>query len=303
MSLTNPSYKVNTTFSAKNISSAASVYQYTADGDYKLIIEVYLDSVAGGGDYIGYLTKQLAGAGSAYPILPKTTATAAAGETAFGLWTMSCHVKSGDVVNVMIDGLAGDTSIGGKIRIIADNYSLVETSDIAPAVLDAVAASYDDPNSIGEAINNAGSAADPLVNAVPGSYASGSAGHALGRIGSGQITTTCIVAQSGAVTTWQGDDYDADEGRSLDWTDSDNEWPVLTGASIAVIIDEIEEYVGSVVTATGDSKKVRLELTAVQTAAIAEGAHVFQVIATLQTTSRKVTLVEGAWISKRRFAE
>jgi hypothetical protein len=134
MSLTNPNYKVSTTFSAKNISSAASVYQYTADGDYKLIIEVYLDGVAGSGDYVAYLTKQLVGAGTAYPILPKTTATAAAGETAFGFWTMSAHVKSGDVLQVMIDGLAGDTSVSGKIRIIVDSYSLLEVADVTDAV-------------------------------------------------------------------------------------------------------------------------------------------------------------------------
>jgi len=129
MSLTNPVYKVNTTFSAKNISSAASIYQYTADGDYKLIIEAYLDGVAGGGDYVAYLTKQLVGAGTAYPILPKTTSTAAAGETAFGLATMEVQVKTGDVINLMVDGLAGDTSISGKVRIVADNWSVFEAAD------------------------------------------------------------------------------------------------------------------------------------------------------------------------------
>lgn len=148
---------------------------------------------------------------------------------------------------------------------------------------------------------------DPLTNEVPGTYLSGSAGHALGRIGAGQVVTTSVVAQSGAVTTIQGDDYLADLGRALDWVDAAGKWPDLTSYEISVVIDNVKTYAGEVIKATGDNKKVRLELTGAQTALIPEGGQVFQVIAALPENppdpKLEVTLVEGAWISKRRFTE
>ncbi len=149
--------------------------------------------------------------------------------------------------------------------------------------------------------------ADPLANEVPGTYLSGSAGHALGRIGAGQIVSVGAVAQSGAVTTVQGDDYLADLGRALDWVDAAGKWPELEDYEITVVIDGVKTYDGEVIKATGDNKKVRLELTGAQTALIPEGGQVFQVIAALPEDPPdprvEVTLVEGAWISKRRFTE
>lgn len=43
-------------------------------------------------------------------MLPKTTATAASGETAIGLVSIGLPVSTGDVVTAYIDGLAGDTT-------------------------------------------------------------------------------------------------------------------------------------------------------------------------------------------------
>lgn len=175
------------------------------------------------------------------------------------------------------------------------------SGDIADAVWDELLSGHVVAGSAGEALAASGSASDPLLNQVPGSYASGTAGAALGRIGSGQITTVSPVAQDGDVTTIRGDDYDNAHGRALDWTDSEAAWPDLTGATIEVIIGGIVELAGSVVTPSGSGKKVRLELTDVQTAAIRSGVHAFQVIATLADADI-VTLVEGNWTSKRRLA-
>lgn len=170
MSLTNPNYVVDTTFTVKNISSAASVYAYTAPASYKIIVEVYLDSVAGGGDYVAYLTKQLVGAGTAYPILGKTTVTAAAGDTAFGLGSISIHVKTGDVVNVMVDGLAGDTSISGKIRIIVDNYSVFDAAaddvSLAAAAVTAIDTELSAEHGSGNWTDSAGAGATEFVYTV-----------------------------------------------------------------------------------------------------------------------------------------
>lgn len=96
--------------SNQNISSAAVVGAYTADADRMVICDVSLDQVAGGGDYAVYLTRQINGAGSAYVLLPKTTCTAAAGETALAMQSGMVSVRSGDVLTVYLDGLAGDTT-------------------------------------------------------------------------------------------------------------------------------------------------------------------------------------------------
>lgn len=52
--------------------------------------------------------------------------------------------------------------------------------DPATLVLDVAAPGHDTAGTIGAAINASGSASDPLANAVPGSYASGTAGFILG---------------------------------------------------------------------------------------------------------------------------
>lgn len=62
---------------------------------------------------------------------------------------------------------------------IADTCSEVPSASvtaIAAGVLDATASSYDDAGSIGEAINNGGSAGDPWSTANDGSYAPGTFG-------------------------------------------------------------------------------------------------------------------------------
>lgn len=122
--------------------------------------------------------------------------------------------------------------------------------------------------------------ADPLTNNVPGSYLSGTAGDALGKIGTGRIYTTSPVMQSGAVETVQGDNYLNAHGRRIEWVDANNQWPVLTGATIVVSIGGVVEFTGVVITATGTTKKVGVELTSAQTASIPANTfpgHDFQV--------------------------
>ena len=126
--------------------------------------------------------------------------------------------------------------------------------------------------------------------------APGSAAAALARIGSGQIITTSPVSQSGDITLARGDDYYAADNRALDWTEgAASAWPTLTGATISVEFEgpneELAAIAGSVVTPTG-TKKVRLELSAVQTAGFAAGVTDIRVKATLSNT-HVVTLVTG----------
>jgi len=98
------------TASNVNISSATAIGTYTADGDRLIIVDVCIDAVTGNGDYVMYITKKIGGAGSAYVILPKTVMTAANGETAISYQSGLIAVRSGDILTVYVDGLAGDTT-------------------------------------------------------------------------------------------------------------------------------------------------------------------------------------------------
>ncbi len=66
---------------------------------------------------------------------------------------------------------------GGGGSVTVGGYDTGQ--DPATLVLDAVAASHDTSGTIGQKINSAGGAADPLLNAVPGSYAPGTAGYVI----------------------------------------------------------------------------------------------------------------------------
>lgn len=55
-------------------------------------------------------------------------------------------------------------------------------SEIVAGVYGATAADYDDPGTMGEKINAAGSASDPLLNIVPGTYEAHTAGYYIGKL-------------------------------------------------------------------------------------------------------------------------
>ena len=93
-----------------DISAATAVGAYTANSDKLVMVDVSIDAVAGGGDYVMYVTRQIGGAGSAYRILPQTTMTAASGLTAISGQSGWITVRNGDVLTCYVDGLAGDTA-------------------------------------------------------------------------------------------------------------------------------------------------------------------------------------------------
>jgi hypothetical protein len=93
--------------SNQNISSPLAVGVYTADTDRLVVVQLLATQVAGAGDYVFYAT--LTVSGIAYVMLPKTTGTAAAGETNIGAQSILVAVRNGDILTVYIDGLLGDT--------------------------------------------------------------------------------------------------------------------------------------------------------------------------------------------------
>ena len=112
---------IDTTFSGKDITTAVSVYEYTIPADGMYSFQVRFAAVAGNGDYTVYLTLNDGDAQTDDVIAPKTTYTAASGETAFWFSTVKVPARENDVVNIFALGLAGDTSESGSIRIFAEH--------------------------------------------------------------------------------------------------------------------------------------------------------------------------------------
>jgi hypothetical protein len=98
------------TLANQNISSALAIGTCTVDADRLMICDVSIYQAAGGGDYSMYVSRSIGGTATETPILPKTTMTAAAGETDFSGQSGLITARNGDVLKVYIDGLAGDTT-------------------------------------------------------------------------------------------------------------------------------------------------------------------------------------------------
>ncbi len=133
-------------------------------------------------------------------------------------------------------------------------------------------------------------APDPLMNILPGSYPPESAGYDIWfmkqRIGSGQITTTSIVAQNGDFAIFIGDAYKAEDGRGIGWTDVSAGWPDLTGATVMLVITAPGGTLLSVgpgtISSPGTSHQgVSFDITSTQTEALLAGFFAFHVQAVL----------------------
>ena len=96
--------------SNQDIHAALAVGSYTATATRGIMIRLLVDQVAGNGDYTAYVTLRVGGAGSAYRIIPISTAAADSGVTAIGYISATIPVDSGDVLTVYLLGLAGDTT-------------------------------------------------------------------------------------------------------------------------------------------------------------------------------------------------
>lgn len=96
--------------SNQDISTALLVGTYTPTAEVPdLTIQVVLDQIAGGGDYVAYATRQLNGAGTAYKSAV-TTETVGAGVTSFWFATIEMGVNAGDVIKIYVLGRPADTT-------------------------------------------------------------------------------------------------------------------------------------------------------------------------------------------------
>lgn len=191
----------------------------------------------------------------------------------------------------------GYNPVTHKVSSVASVDAL--SAEGVDALWDELLAGHGTAGSAGAFLSAAGAASDPLLNLVPGSYASGTAGHSLGRIGTGRIMTVSPVSQGGDVEIVRGDSYTSALGRALSWTDASAAWPTLTDALVTFELDDGGTSIdGTVVVATGSSKSVKVEPTVTETSAIAPGVYDFAVVATYLGTGTsdredRVTLVRG----------
>jgi hypothetical protein len=138
---------------------------------------------------------------------------------------------------------------------------------IADAVWDEPIAGHLTANTTGYLLEGAGMAGDPLLSEVPGSYPSGTAGAALGKIGVGRISVTSVVSPGGDTHLYVGDSYTAEHANALDYTDELGNWPDLTDLDVHFYVQDLDVE-AEVVTPTGENKLIRVELTSAQTATL-----------------------------------
>lgn len=174
------------TLSNQNISSALAIGAYTADADRLILVQFFADQVAGNGDYIFYITQRLGGAGSSYRHIPITTAAAASGVTAIAGQSGMIAVRSGDVLTVYLDGLAGDTTTPDtSVRWFElDSMALAATQSaitwaqqtISADVMGQGALHVVNANANGTGINATGGSYGAFVEGSTGLYVAGSPG-------------------------------------------------------------------------------------------------------------------------------
>lgn len=135
--------------------------------------------------------------------------------------------------------------------------------------------------SVRAALAAAGSAGDNLLNRVPGSYASGTAGWALGRIANGQLTVVQPVLDDGFFRIVPGVDYLDVDGMAF--TFSNTGWPTLPEGTTVEFVFGDETLAGE---RTGD-QQIMLEVSAADGTALAaalSGRQYYDVFATLPNT-------------------
>ncbi|MBM3216243.1 hypothetical protein FJZ36_15175 [Candidatus Poribacteria bacterium] len=186
--------------------------------------------------------------------------------------------SAADVVTAM-DGTSAKLDVAVSSRLADADYTAPDSAaDIADAVHD---------------------------EALSGHVAAGSTGAALNRLGAIQTRTDMIGVASvtirsplvtgSAVSLVRGDDYAADDGRSLDFTFENA--PDLTGATITFSARTAygESHSFAIEAEVLSADEVRVELTSEDTEVLLPGVerYRFDIQAELDGTARVVTLVAG----------
>lgn len=120
-----------------------------------------------------------------------------------------------------------------------------------------------------------------------------------GALSGAVVVTGSPVAATGESTIYRGDAYASADSRQLPWTITNaSSYPDLTGATITLYATNTANKSahftasGSVVTPTGSTRAVLVQLTSEQTIALLDGEYAYSVVA-VPTTGRPLTLAAG----------
>jgi hypothetical protein len=192
------------------------------------------------------------------------------------------------------------TSDKGEV-IAAMPAAAPSAADVADAVWDEALAGHAAAGSTGEKLASAAAAGDPWTAELPGTYAEGTAGAALpaleaafGALGAASVTVQSPVAESGAVTIYRRDDYDATHGRELSFTVADASHSLALDNVAAVVKLKAEQatWTATSVTSTDTGYALTFEPTAAQTAVLTQKRQAYELEATL-ADGDTVTLATG----------
>ncbi|HVU12177.1 MAG TPA: hypothetical protein VHD90_12910, partial [Phototrophicaceae bacterium] len=214
----------------------------------------------------------------------------------------SALTTASSIGKLLVDNL--DAAISS--RLATSGYTAPPSaSQNAVAVVDQALSGHTTAGTVGAAL---ASASDPLVAAVPGSYASGTAGWYLGQLGTIRDKTLLITADNvhfstptdpitGDLTLVRGDDYTVTSGRALpEWSSDD--WSPFSLTTAQSVTFKAQTYPGATIFATAatvlSDTQVQVELTAAQTGGLTLGskARLFQIEAVL-ASGDVVTLAYG----------
>ncbi len=214
----------------------------------------------------------------------------------------SALTTAGSIGKLLVDNINATISS----RLATSGYTAPPTaSQNAVAVVDQALSGHTTAGTVGSALT---SASDPLLTAVPGSYASGTAGWYLGQLGAIRDKTLLITADNvhfstptdpitGDLTLVRGDDYTVTSGRALpEWSSDD--WSPFSLTTAQGVTFKAQIYPGATIFSTAatvlSDTQVRVELTAAQTGGLTPGskARLFQIDAVL-ASGDVVTLAYG----------
>jgi hypothetical protein len=190
-----------TAISLSNLAAIDSVWsaggvKEDADGAYRLDLP---DAAVGtGADYV-HLTAKCTGSYVFHErISLATDATVAAIKAKTDL-LVSTNTGKIDAAIVA----AGDLAQAAADKVWASSTKAVTSVPavaLATSVWDETAASHNTAGSMGNLLNAAGVASDPLLNPVPGGYSSGTAGYVIGNIASESTNIGAIKAKTDQLT-------------------------------------------------------------------------------------------------------
>lgn len=200
----------------------------------------------------------------------------------------------------LLSGHTVSGSAGADLAAAAAGGDAPTVEEIVDGVWDEPLSGHTTPGTAGKTLAAAGSAGDPWTTILPGDYNADEAGAILSAIQDKtalittgtKVTLVAPVTATGSVALIQGDDYKAEDGRSLQW--SSDSWPVITGATLVL---DLVYALDTSVTETFDASplsatEAQVELTDTQTTSLKRGGWRYALRATL-TDGSIITLATG----------